>query len=203
MKGLALARVQYDVAFYDTWVRDELISFDIGSGRTAFRNAGRTRRRGAEAAASTDVGPLSFSAAYTYSRFRFKDFVTGTTQQAGHAIPGIPERQFQTAVTARVQRAFAVAEWQAKSAVYVNDANATAAPGYAVVNARLGATAAFGRPWLMPVVGIQNAFDRKYVGSVAVNAARNVAGTPGSEKFYEPGSGRTWFVGLSAGSAHW
>ena len=54
-----------------------------------------------------------------------------------------------------------------------------------------------GRPWLSPVFGISNLFDRKHVASVAVNAA----GTVATGKFYEPGPGRTWFVGLSAATA--
>ena len=198
-KGLALSRVEYDLSLYDTYVRDELIPFDIGNGRTAFRNAGRTRRRGVEIGGRSDVGPLTFAGSYTYSLFRFVEFLSGTTQMAGHTIPGIPERQLQTSVTGRVRRGFAFVEWIGKSAVQVNDANAAAAPGYALVNARIGATAAFGRPWLTPVVGMQNVFDRKYVGSVAVNAA----GTLATAKFYEPGPGRTFFVGLSAGTAAW
>ena len=198
-KGLAVSRVEYDLSLYDTYVRDELIPFDIGNGRTAFRNAGRTRRRGVEVGARSDVGPLTFAGSYTYSLFRFVEFLSGTTQMAGNTIPGIPERQLQTSVTGHVRRGFAFVEWIGKSAVQVNDANAAAAPGYALVNARIGATAAFGRPWLTPVVGVQNAFDRKYVGSVAVNAA----GTLATAKFYEPGPGRTFFVGLSAGTAAW
>jgi iron complex outermembrane recepter protein len=199
IKGSVLRRMQYDVALFSTNVRDELIPFDIGSGRTAFRNAGRTRRRGAEGSVSTEMGSLTFSGAYTYSHFRFRDFVSGTTQLAGKAIPGIPEHQGQASVTYRLRKAFAVGEWLAKSKVWVNDANGTAAGGYAIVNTRAGVTAAFGRPWLTPVVGVQNLFDRKYVGSVAVNAA----GTLATAKFYEPGSGRSWFVGLSAATAPW
>ena len=200
-KGLALARVQYDVALYSTSVRDELIGFDIGNGRQAFRNAGRTRRRGAELSLGTEYGPVAFTTAYTYSRFRFVNFATGTppAQMAGKTIPGIPEHQIQTSTTWRARRAFVVAEWMAKSKVFVNDANAAAAPGYALVNLRLGATAVFGRPWLTPVVGVQNLFDRKYVGSVAVNAA----GTVATAKFYEPGAGQTFFAGFSAATAPW
>jgi len=200
-KGLALTRLQYDVALFSTNVRDELIPFDIGSGRTAFRNAGRTRRRGAEASLATEAGPLAFTTAYTYSHFRFADFTTGTpaTQLAGKTIPGIPEQQLQASVTWRVPRAFVGADWLAKSKVFVNDANAAAAPGYAVANLRLGGTAAFGRPWLAPVIGVQNLFDRKYVGSVAVNAA----GTVATAKFYEPGPGRTLFAGFSAATSPW
>ena len=139
--------------------------------------------------------------AYTYSHFRFDNFATGTppAQLAGNAIPGIPEHQAQASTTWRVRGAFAVAEWMAKSKVFVNDANAAAAPGFALVNLRLGATAVFGRPWLTPVVGVQNVFDRKYVSSVAVNAA----GTVATAKFYEPGPGRTFFAGFSAATAPW
>ena len=202
MKGFALARVQYDVALFTTNVRDELIPFDIGSGRTAFRNAGRTRRRGAEASIGAEAGPLTLTAAYTYSHFRFADFTTGTpaAQLAGNAIPGIPEHQRQASVTWRLpQRVFVVAELLAKSRVFVNDQNLAAAPGYGVTNLRIGGTAVFGRPWLSPVVGVQNVFDRRYVGSVAVNAAGPLA----TAKFYEPGPGRSWFAGLSAATSPW
>jgi len=93
-----------------------------------------------------------------------------------------------------------VAEGIAKSKVFVNDANGAAAPGFAAFNARLGARAAFGRPWLSPVIGVQNLFDRHYVGSVAVNAA---GATIAATKFYEPAPGRTWYVGLSAATSPW
>ena len=82
----------------------------------------------------------------------------------------------------------------------MNDANAAAAPSFAVFNARVGGTAAFGKPWLSPVVGVQNLFDRHYVGSVAVNAA---GATIAATKFYEPAPGRTWFIGLSAATSPW
>jgi len=84
----------------------------------------------------------------------------------------------------------------------VNDANSpnAYARGFQILNLRAGGTAMFGRPWLQPVVGVQNLFDRKYIGSVAINASgATIAGT----KFYEPAPGRTWYVGLSAATAPW
>jgi iron complex outermembrane receptor protein len=203
-KGLALSRVQYDVALFDTEVRDELIPFEVpgGAGRTYYRNAGRTRRRGAEVQLATDIGPLSLVSTYTHSHFRFRDFVNGGVQYAGNAIPGVPENQFQTAATLRFSRLFAVAEVQTKSRVQVNDANSpdTYARGYEILNLRAGGTAVFGRPWLAPVIGVQNVFDRRYVGSVALNASGpSIAAT----KFYEPAPGRTWYIGLSAATAPW
>ncbi|HVX38342.1 MAG TPA: TonB-dependent receptor [Gemmatimonadaceae bacterium] len=201
-KGLVFDRVQYDAAIFDTEVRDELIPFEVpgGNGRTYYRNAGRTRRRGAELELGTDVGPVTVTGSYAYSHFRFLNFVNGGAQYAGHAIPGIPEHQFQGAATWRLARGFVVGEVAAKSKVWVNDANQAAAPGYAIVNLRVGATAAFGRPWLSPIIGVQNLFDRAYVGSVAINAS---GPTLAATKFYEPAPRRTWFVGLSAATNPW
>jgi len=203
-KGLAVSRVEYDVALFDTEVRDELIPFEVpgGAGRTYYRNAGRTRRRGAEVQLATDIGPLSLTSAYTLSHFRFRDFVNAGVQYAGNAIPGIPENQFQTAATLHVSKAYAVAEVQTKSRVQVNDANSpnAYARGFEILNLRAGGTAIFGKPWLAPVIGVQNVFDRRYIGSVAVNAAgASIAAT----KFYEPAPGRTWYIGLSAATAPW
>jgi len=221
-KGVAGRGVQYDVALFDTEVRDELIPFEVpgGNGRTYYRNAGRTRRRGAEVGLGADVGPVSLTGAYTLSNFRFRDFLNGTVQYAGNTIPGIPEHQVQASATWRVGRAYLLAEGIAKSRVFVNDANtltqlSVPCPGavgttpgcrlkdptaFSVFNARVGGTAVFGRPWLSPVIGVQNLFDKHYVGSVAVNAA---GATPAATKFYEPAAARTWFVGLSAATNPW
>ena len=203
-KGLAISRVQYDLALFDTEVRDELIPFEVpgGAGRTYYRNAGRTRRRGAEVQVATDVGPLTLTSTYTHSHFRFRDFVNAGVQYAGNMIPGIPENQFQTAATLHLSKAYLVGEVQTKSRVQVNDANSPGAyaRGFEVLNLRAGGTAVFGKPWLAPVIGVQNVFDRRYVGSVAINASgANIAAT----KFYEPAPRRTWYVGLSAATAPW
>lgn len=196
IKGLLAERVQYDAAVFHTDVRHELIPYEVPgtSGRTYYRNAGSTKRNGVELSANTYAGPLSFSASYTYSHFRFDRYLVDTTSYAGNAIPGIPAHQLEGSVTFDARHVFAVAEGVAKSALYVNDANSASAPGYAIMNLRLGGTAVFGWPWLSPVVSVQNVFDRHYVGSVAINASgASLAAT----KYYEPAPGRTLLVGLT------
>ena len=198
LKGLLLSRLQYDLALFDTEVRDELIPFEVpnGNGRTYYRNAGRTRRNGVELSGGTEVGDLALTAAYTYSHFRFRDFVSNATQLAGNVIPGIPEQQMEASATWRLSSLFATVEGLAKSAVYVDDANSARAAGFTVYNVRVGADGLGRMVWLTPVVSVQNLFNRNYVGSVAINAA----GTPTTAKFYEPGAGRTLLVGLSVGA---
>lgn len=199
MKGVLLSRVQYDAAVYQTNVRDELIQYQVpgGEGRTFYRNAGRTRRRGFEVGLFTTVGPVDLGASYTFANYRFTEFKVAngndTTNYAGNTIPGIPKNQLEASATYRYRNAFATAEVISNSSQFVNDPNNARADGFTLVNLRLGGVAAFGRPWLSPVLGIQNLFDTKYVGSVAVNASTN----PTTGKFYEPGVGRTVFFGLT------
>lgn len=196
IKGIMLSRVQYDFAGFDTEVHDELIAFEVpgGEGRTYYRNAGRTRREGIEAELITDVNAFTFAASYTYSHFRFRDYNVGDVNLAGNAIPGIPEHQAQGSATYHYRTLFATLEGQAKSSQFVDDPNTQKASGFFVMNVRAGGTALFGRPWLQPTIGVQNVFDKRYVSSVAINAAGG--------KFYEPSAGRAVYVELTAAYGH-
>jgi outer membrane receptor protein involved in Fe transport len=49
-------------------------------------------------------------------------------------------------------------------------------------------------------MAVQNLFDKKYIGSVAVNAA---GATVAATKFYEPAPRRTFYVGVNFASSPW
>lgn len=199
VRGFLASGVHYDLALFHTTVRDELVQYDVagGSGRTYYRNAGRTRRDGVEVALGATLRALDVEGSYAYSHFRFVDYTSGGADMAGHTIPGVPTHQLQGSATWHWRSAFVTGEAIARSATFANDANTAQADGYTVLNARLGATALFGTPWLSPIVGVSNLTDRRYVSSVAINASGSSLATT---KFYEPAPGRTWFVGLSVGA---
>ena len=192
-KGTLFSMLRYDAAAYSTRVTDELISFEdvANPGRRFFRNAGRTNRRGVELALGTTVGPLDLGVAYQYAHFHFDEYTDGTNDYSGNRIPGIPRQQLQASATLRHRAMWATAEAQAAGSVIADDANTVSAPGYEVLNLRVGGSAILGRPWLSPVIGVQNVFDRHYVGAVSANAA--------NARYYEPAPGRTWFAGLTLG----
>ncbi|MEP7086714.1 MAG: TonB-dependent receptor [Gemmatimonadota bacterium] len=196
LKGIVLTRVQYDLAAFDTEVRDELIAFEVpdGNGRTYYRNAGKTRREGIELAAQSDVDAFTIAASYTYSHFRFRNYDVNDTDFAGNTIPGIPVHQVQASATYHYHSVFGTVEGLGKSKQYVDDGNSAYAAGYAIMNLRAGGTALFGRPWLAPSIGLQNVFDKHYSGSVAINAAAG--------KYYETSPGRTVYVQLTAAFGH-
>jgi iron complex outermembrane receptor protein len=206
LKGVLLSRVRYDVAAFATRVRDELVPYEAvdalgrSTGRSYYRNAGRTARRGAELGLATGLGPLELAVTYDYFDFKFTtydvDSVTPTRtvvrlNYSGNRIPGVPIQQLQAAATWRYRTLFATVEEMAWGGRFVNDANSERAPSFAVTNVRVGGTAIFGKPWLSPVLGVQNVFDRKYAGSINLNAA--------GRKYYEPAPGRALYGGLTLG----
>jgi len=73
--------------------------------------------------------------------------------------------------------------------VFVDDANSATAAGWWVADIWLAADFRAGGWLILPVVGIENLFDRRYVGAVAVNGAAG--------RYYEPAADRTFYTGLT------
>jgi iron complex outermembrane recepter protein len=195
LKGILASRLRYDVAGFATGVRDELIPFEVpsGAGRRYFRNAGRTTRRGLEAGLELSAGSATFASAYSYSDFRFDDYSVTIDdvieRYDGNRIPGLPLHQLQASITWRWSGLFLTTEGITSSRVLVDDANSATAAGWTVANMRIGGRIPIGGTSLVPVVAVQNVFDRHYAGSVVVNAAGG--------RFYEPAPERTLSIGLS------
>ena len=173
--------VRADVALFQAVVRDELVPFDVPNqpGRRAFRNAGRTTRRGAEASVRGQWSAVDAGLAYTWSRFRFDRYVVGSTSFAGKAIPGVPDHYLQAFGTVRRGAMWSGVEVTASSAASANDAGTITGAGFAAWNWRAGVDAPVGSVRLQPTVSVENLFDRRYASSLVINATRN--------RFFEPG----------------
>jgi iron complex outermembrane recepter protein len=191
LKGVGALAFQYNAAWFATAVHDELIPFDIpaSGGRRYFRNAGRTSRRGFELGIGAAIAPIEIGGAYTYANYRFVDFTVDTAHYAGNQIPGIPRQTFQASASLHAPFATLVTEATVADRVYVNDANSESAAGYSLFNARIVSSATLGKSGAELTLGVQNLFNKRYVSSVSVNAAGG--------KFYEPGSQRAFYLGLS------
>ena len=192
VKGLLpMLGVRWDVALFEARARDELVPFDIpnGRGRRYFRNAGRTRRRGGELGVQADAGALSVQAAYTYSHFRYLQYVVGATSFDGRRIPGIPAHALATSAAIRLGDAAVSATADVASALDVDDANSVQVPTRTLLGLALSRTVQLAGVRVSPLVALQNIGGVRTVGSVSVNAAAG--------KFFEPAPGRTLLVRLS------
>lgn len=181
VQGMLFSGLRADIALFQATVLDELVPFDVPNqpGRRAFRNAGRTSRQGIETNLSGGVSIFDAGVSHTWSRFAFDTYTVGRTSYAGNVIPGIPAHLLQAYLTARRGGWFATVDGSASSRVSADDASTVFAAGYAAWNARAGVSARVGHVRVEPTVGVENLFDRRYAGSVVINATR--------ARFFEPG----------------
>lgn len=179
---------------------DEIAVATNASGRSSYRNVGRSRRLGIEAFLHADLGArwtvdLAFTA--IDARFRSGFLACSGTPclepavpvAAGARIPGIPESMLRLALVYGENTGWRFeAGMQGIGSTVVNDLGSETAPGYALLD--VGA----GYGWLVPsgslraFLDIGNVFDTRYVGSVIVNDANG--------RYYEPGPGRNVMLGL-------
>ena len=193
--------LRVEAALYTATLRGELIGFQVpeAADRTYYRNAGRSRRRGAEVSAALTPRPgVTARAAYSYTDARFVEYVVGSgsaaTDLAGIAVPGIaPHRWEATLNVASPRGPFAGVDARRVSSVPVRDddrAGALRSPAYSLVDVRAGWEALrVGGARVTPSAGVTNLFGARYNASVVVNAF--------GRRFYEPGPGRALYTGVS------
>ncbi|HEY0820725.1 MAG TPA: TonB-dependent receptor [Rhizobacter sp.] len=178
-----------DLALYDIDTRDEIVVDTNSGGRSTFRNAGPTERRGVEFMHVAQLADtLRSTLAFNLLRARFAD---------GRRLPGTPERS-----------AFAELAWAPKAAwggfhggvelvhtssLVVHDDNRDAAPAATVLNLRAGFAQSLGGWRFTQLVRLDNATNRRYAGSVIVNE--------GNGRFFEPALPRHWLLALTASHA--
>ena len=193
VKGAVAGRVRYDASLFATRVRDELIPFEVpgGAGRRYFRNAGSTRRRGGELGLAAVLGMTTVGASYSYSDFFFRDYVVGASDFSENRIPGVPNQQLQGYATLNWRDWFGTLEGQTAGGFFMDDANSLRSSSWEVMNVRFGGRVSVGDMAFSPVFGVSNLFDRKYAGSIVINAAAG--------RYFEPSPGRTIYAGMTVG----
>ncbi|UVL76691.1 TonB-dependent receptor [Pseudomonas putida] len=182
-------RTRLNAAVYEIHTDDEIVVASATDGRTSYRNAGRTVRRGFEASLQSDLSEQwQTTLVYTRTDARYADDISQTIE-SGNRLPGVPlDNLYGELVWKPVSSISMGVEGQYRSKVYVDDSNnAKAAPAYAVFNWRTRFEQHVG-PWTFhQLLRLDNLFDRQYVGSVIVG--------DGNGRYYEAAPGRSWYAG--------
>ncbi|WP_258909045.1 TonB-dependent receptor family protein [Pseudomonas putida] len=182
-------RTRLNAAVYEIHTDDEIVVASAMDGRTSYRNAGRTVRRGFEASLQSDLSEQwQTTLVYTRTDARYADDISQTIE-SGNRLPGVPlDNLYGELVWKPVSSISMGVEGQYRSKVYVDDSNnAKAAPAYAVFNWRTRFEQHVG-PWTFhQLLRLDNLFDRQYVGSVIVG--------DGNGRYYEAAPGRSWYAG--------
>lgn len=184
-----------NAALFQVRTTDELVVDSAAGGRTSYKNASKTLRQGAEVSVDARLG-AGFSGRLALTALRaVYDQGFGTVLQ-GSRLPGVPNANGYAELAWKdgADRFGAALEGIASTKAYAEDANADIpAPGYAVLNARVNASQAFGQWRIKEFVRVNNLLDRQYVGSLIVGDA--------NKRFYEAAPGRNWMAGVSVAYA--
>jgi iron complex outermembrane receptor protein len=198
-RGRPVPRISYSVALFLGRIRDAIVQQQEVGGRAFFVNAGKTHNDGAEIGLTvTPATGLTLSGAYTYARYRFADYkiVSGTAVDTldGNRLPGVPEHFWRIGLRTALPRGLYLdADHTISSSIVADDANAifVDAWGAGVTNARLGWAGDAGSLNLAPFFGVNNLWDKQYVGSVTPNGAAG--------RVFEPAPRRVFYAGLEIG----
>jgi iron complex outermembrane receptor protein len=190
----------WSATMFETRTRDEIVVLTNSGGRSTFQNAGRTRRHGFELSGLVQWGQLSITPAYTWMDARYRDgFLTCTATPcaaptvpvaAGNRMPGLAKQQAYLQLAWEPGWANSVFTLEATHTgrMAVNDRNTDATAASTVFNLGVRFEQNRGDWTWREFVRIDNVTDRVHAGSVIVNEGNN--------RFFEPGAGRSVYVGV-------
>ena len=178
----------WDVTLYHAELEKELLQFSVSQDRPATTfNAEETYHRGIEAALDWRFAPAwRLRQTYAWSDFAFRD----DPQYGDNRLPVAPEHLYRAELRYEAPQGWFVApsvEWTPQGA-FVDFANTTRAPSYAVAHINAGWTF---RPGLSVFVDLRNVTDEAYVSNVQPVIAAGAATAA-----YWPGDRRSLFAGL-------
>ena len=184
----------FTLAVFQSSTKDDIVSAGTSNGRSTFRNADKTLRKGVEFAWNKKLWKdLEMNTSYGYLDAKFDAAIpaVGTVKavQKGNAIPGIAKNQAFLGLAWKPEQGFyAGVDAQYMDKVYVDDINSDTAASYMAASAYTGYAWKYADWSLNGFARVDNLFDKNYAGSVIVNDSNS--------RFFEPADGRNWSAGI-------
>ncbi|WP_428945524.1 TonB-dependent receptor PqqU [Pantoea sp. FN060301] len=181
-------------AIFQTNTDNELVVAESSNGRSVYKNAGKTRRRGVELAFDQQFAEnWQIKMAWTLLDATYRNETcndSGSCTPSGNRLPGVARNMGYTSLAWAPEAGWhAGAEVRYMRSVQANDENDAKAPSYTVASLNTGYRLNWDK-WSLDLFGrVDNLFDKAYVGSVIVNE--------GNGRYYEPAPGRNYGGGAT------
>ncbi len=189
----------FTAALFQSQTQNDIVSGESNNGRSTFRNADKTLRKGVELSWHKNVWrDLTAQASYSYLNAKFDADIANSDPKKvvsnGNYIPGVAKNQAYVALGWQPETGLnAGVDVRYMDKIYVDDLNSDTAPNYSVTSANVGYVWKSNDWKLRGYARVDNLFDKNYVGSVIVNDSNS--------RFFEPADGRNWSAGLSVTKA--
>ena len=196
-------RLYADIAHYNMFLRNLLVTKRISEDIFTGENAGKTNHQGIEILVKYSVLPegselqpaVDFSLSITESINRFKSFTDTAGNYSGKRLPGIPSGviNFNTFISLPRAWRFYI-NYQFFGSQYLTDDNSRKYNSYKLI----GLKAQYDKPLfrnynLSLFAGVQNLMNEKYASMVLVNALPTGTSSP---RYYYPGNPRNFYAGV-------
>jgi iron complex outermembrane receptor protein len=165
-----------------------------------FINSGGTKQYGLESSVMTIILPyansrfikgLQLRNAYTYSHFKFSNYLNGTNDYSGNDLTGVPKHTITSSINVQFPASlYFFLQHNYTATIPLNDANSVYAKRYNLVQAKVGYTGLkLNKSSFEIYSGVDNLFNVKYSLGNDLNAAGG--------RYFNPAAGRNFYAGLS------
>lgn len=199
----------FEVTLFNAQIDNEIIPFTI-TDRTYFRNAAKTNRTGVECGFKVEpIRKFDVIVNYTYTDFKYDQYIARTYNQqgipidadySGNRVPSVPQHlvnfilETERHLTENIEGFFLV-DCDYVSGMFVDDQNTEKTSDYFYANFITGFDWKIGNASILLSGGMNNIFDKKFVGFININA--NPEFPQNQRRYYEPGETRSFFTKLN------
>lgn len=196
-------RFNFELTAYTMHIRDLLVARRTALDQYIGINAGATRHSGLEtylhyvAMGWGTERPVSVFASYTFSNYRFTEFIDDEQDYSGNELTGTPPHQLSLGLDYLPQAGgpYGHLNWRLVDAMPIRDDNSIYSEAFQVLNLKLGYRYLWSadQHLLDAYFGINNMLDEQYASMLLVNAASFGGAAP---RYYYPGLPRHIYVGV-------
>ena len=180
------------VAFYIP-TDDEITPYEIEQfpGRTFYRNAGKTSRKGIEIIFNHNISKkINFDNSYTFSDFKFREFTSGGNNLNDNYLPGIPKNIFNSNISYKTENGLIfLTELIYNDRIYSSNNNDIFEKPYWLSNFKISKKINNKNLFWDIYFGLNNIFNTYYSDNIRLNAFGG--------RFFEPAPLRNFYLGLN------
>ena len=181
-----------EIVLFESKVENEIVPYEVENepGRSYFKNAGITQRKGLEFFLSTNpYKSLELQYTHTHADYKFIKFGQGEDILNGNFLPAIPRYFGKFNMLYSLTKNLSVdAEIYYSGKVYFDDHNTAEGNGYLLTNLKIENVFNIFERGTTLFIYIGNVFDTEYNSNIRINAY--------NDRYYEPAPSRYYSVGL-------